>query len=142
MSDRKYRQSGYQNDAPRESRAPQGPREKKEGPRGRGLGGPTETVFRCARCGEQRAIADAVEHDTACAKCHTDLHTCSNCVHFDTSVRWECRKFEEIPARIVKKSTRNECTFFTPKEAQEVGRQHDRETPKDARSAFDALFKL
>ena len=44
--------------------------------------------------------------------------------------------------RIVKKSTRNECTFFTPKEAQESGRQHDRETSKDARSAFDALFKL
>jgi hypothetical protein len=142
MSERKYRQSGYQSDAPRESRAPQGPREKKEGPRGRGLGGPTETVFRCARCGEQRAIADPLEHDTACAKCHNDLHTCSNCIHFDTSVRWECRKHEEVPARIVKKSTRNECTFFTPKEAQEVGRQHDRETSKDARSAFDALFKL
>ncbi|HYU36068.1 MAG TPA: hypothetical protein VEW48_28245 [Thermoanaerobaculia bacterium] len=143
MSDRRYRQSGYQDDAPRESRAPQqGPREKKEGPRGRGLGGPTETVFRCARCGTERAIADPIELDTACAKCHTDLHTCSNCIHFDTSVRWECRKFEEIPARIVKKSTRNECTFFTPKEAAESGRQHDRETSKDARSAFDALFKL
>ena len=97
---------------------------------------------RCARCGTERAIADPIELDTACGKCHNDLHTCSNCIHFDTSVRWECRKFEEIPARIVKKSTRNECTFFTPKEAAEVGRQHDRETSKDARSAFDALFKI
>lgn len=146
MSDRpKYRQSGYQDSGSRESRdsrGPQAPREKKDGPRGRGLGAPTETVFRCARCGEQRAIADPIEAETACGKCHNDLHTCSNCIHFDTSVRWECRRFEEIPARVVKKSTRNDCTFFTPKEAQEVGRQHERETSKDARSAFDALFKL
>ena len=146
MSDRpKYRQSGYQDSGSRESRdsgGPQPPREKQEGPRGRGLGAPTETVFRCARCGEQRAMADPIEADTECRKCHNDLHSCSNCIHFDTSVRWECRKFEEIPARVVKKSTRNDCTFFNPKEAQESARQHERQTPKDARSAFDALFKF
>ncbi|HBL31993.1 MAG TPA: hypothetical protein DD490_34655 [Acidobacteria bacterium] len=142
MSERKYRQSGYQNDAPRESRAPQGPREKKEGPRGRGLGAPTSTVFRCARCGTERAIADIIVPETVCAQCGTDLHTCSNCVSFDTSARWECRRVEEIPARVAKKSTRNECAVFSPKEAQEVGRQHDRATSKDARSAFDALFKI
>ncbi|HEX7184174.1 MAG TPA: hypothetical protein VF756_20265 [Thermoanaerobaculia bacterium] len=145
MSDeRRYRQRGYQDSGPREerSRGPQAPREKKEGPRGRGLGAPTETVFRCAKCGEKKLIAEPIEFDTTCAKCGADLHTCSNCVSFDTSARWECRRFEEIPARVIKKSTRNECPLFTPKEAQEYGKESDKASPGDARSAFDALFKF
>jgi hypothetical protein len=144
--DRKYRQRGYQDTGDRDSRAraPQGPREKKEGPRGRGLGAPSETVFRCARCGEKRPVLDEIPFDAVCAKCGADLHTCSNCLHFDTAVRWECRKHEEIPARIQKKSTRNECPLFTPKAAQEFGNDSGsgKPAPGDARSAFDALFKI
>src|SRR3954453_13715290 len=108
MSDEpKYRQRGYR-DSDRSSSGPRSsgpppPREQKEGPRGRGLGAPTESVFRCAKCGEKRATADPIEVETVCTKCGTDLHTCTNCVHFATSARWECRKAEEIPARILKK---------------------------------------
>lgn len=147
MSDRKYRQSGYQDSGQREerSRAPQGPREKKEGPRGRGLGAPSETVFRCAKCGEKRSALEEVPFDATCTKCGADLHTCSNCISFDSSVRWECRRFEEIPARVLKKSTRNECPLFTPKAAQEFAKdagEGGKPTPGDARSAFDALFKF
>ena len=150
MSDeRKYRHRGYQDSggSPDPSRGPQGPpREKKEGPRGRGLGAPSETVFRCARCGEKRSVLEEVPVDATCARCGTDLHTCSNCIHFDTSARWECRKHEEVPARIVKKSTRNECPLFTPKAAQEFAKESDKgnpgSSPGDARSAFDALFKF
>ena len=146
MSDeRKYRHRGYQDSggSPDPSRGPQGPpREKKEGPRGRGLGAPSETVFRCARCGEKRSVLEEIPVVATCAKCGTDLHTCSNCIHFDTSVRWECRKHEEIPARIVKKSTRNECLLFTPKTVQEFAKESDKGNPGDARSAFDALFKF
>jgi hypothetical protein len=142
--DRKYRQRGYQDtgDRPDRSRGPQGPPPKKEGPRGRGLGSPGETVFRCARCGEKRPVLEEIPVDATCAKCGNDLHTCSNCIHFDTSVRWECRKHEEIPARIVKKSTRNECPLFTPKTVQEFAKESDKGNPGDARSAFDALFKF
>jgi len=141
--DRKYRQRGYQDSgspSPR-SRGPQPPREKPEGPRGRGLGAPTETVFRCARCGEKRAIADPIAVDTVCAKCGADLHTCTNCIHFDTAARSECRRHAEIPARVLKKSTRNECPLFAPKTAQELGKG-DKPAPGSARAAFDALFKL
>jgi hypothetical protein len=143
--DRKYRQRGYQDSGsssgPR-SRGPQAPPPKKEGPRGRGLGAPTDTVFRCNKCGEKRPIADPIEIDTVCKKCGADLHTCSNCIHFDTGVRWECRKFEEIPAHVLKKSTRNECPLFEPKTVQEFNRDGGKPSPGDARSAFDALFKL
>ena len=144
--DRKYRQRGYQDTGDRgteRTRAPLPPREKKDGPpRGRGLGAPTESVFRCAKCGEKRILADEIPIDAKCGKCGADLHSCSSCTHFDTSVRWECRRFEEIPARIVKKSTRNECPLFTPKVAQEFAKEAEKPAPGDARSAFDALFKL
>jgi hypothetical protein len=142
----KYRQRGYK-DSERDERPRsglQGPREKKDGPRGRGLGAPSEAVFRCAACGEKRLImlGDVLPADATCAKCGADLHTCSNCIHFDTSVRWECRKQAEIPARIAKKRDKNDCALFTPKLAQEFAKDSDKPSPGDARSAFDALFKF
>src|SRR5262245_14057788 len=143
--DRKYRQRGYQDSGPRDGRPRpglQGPREKKEGPRGRGLGAPSESVFRCAACGEKRPLLDEVPFDATCARCGADLHTCSNCVHFDTSARWECRKNAELPARIAKKRDRNECPLFTPKLVQEFTKDSDKPSPGDARSAFDPLYKF
>jgi hypothetical protein len=148
MSDEpKYRQRGYKDDERGSQgsgggRGPQGPREKKDGPRGRGLGAPSDNVFRCARCGEKQPLFDEVPVDATCASCGKDLHTCTNCVSFDTSVRWECRRFEEVPAKILKKSTRNECPLFTPKVAQEFAKDSNKGNPGDARSAFDALFKF
>lgn len=145
MSDRKYGQRGYQDGDRREERPRpglQGPREKKDGPRGRGLGAPSESVFRCAACGEKRPVLDEIPFDATCSRCNADLHTCSNCIHFDTSVRWECRKYEEIPARVPKKRDRNECLLLTPKLVQEFAKDSDKPSPGDARSAFDALFKL
>ena len=145
MSDeRKYRHRGYQDTGDRGARprGPQAPREKKEGPRGRGLGAPSETVFRCNKCGEQRPLLGEIAFDTTCAKCGADLHTCSNCNSFDTSARWECRRYEEIPARVMKKSTRNDCPLFTPKVTQEFAQEAEKPAPSDARAAFDALFKF
>jgi hypothetical protein len=142
----KYRQRGYK-DSDRDERprqGPQGPREKKEGPRGRGLGSPSDSVFRCAACGEKRilVLGEEIPMDATCAKCGADLHSCSNCVNFDTSVHWECRKHAEIPARVVKKRDRNDCPLFTPKLAQEFAKDAGKPSPGDARSAFDALFKF
>jgi hypothetical protein len=153
--DRKYRQRGYQDSG--ERRTPQGPRgpaagpprPKPEGPRGRGLGAPTENVFRCAACGAKRLVSadaghpDALATDATCARCGADLHTCSNCVHFDTGSRWECRRNAELPARVAKKTVRNDCALFSPKLAQEFGADRDRPAgPSDPRAAFDALFKI
>src|SRR5436309_1247170 len=103
MSDeRKYRHRGYQDSGSggeeRGRSGPQPPREKKEGPRGRGLGAPTETVFRCAACGEKRLLEGEIALDTTCRRCGAPLHSCSNCQHFDTSARWECRHWQEILA--------------------------------------------
>ena len=143
----KYRQRGYQDSDRRDERPRpglQGPREKKDGPRGRGLGAPSESVFRCAACGEKQLLMpdEPLPLDATCRKCNADLHTCSNCVSFDTGVRWECRRHPEVPARVPKKRDRNECPLFTPKLAQEFAKDSDKPAPGDARSAFDALFKL
>lgn len=139
MSDRKYRQRGYQDDerGERRERRPQKPRERREGPRGRGLGAPTKMVFRCAACGQRAAVAE-VTSESVCDSCGTDLRTCTHCRHFDTSARFECR--QEIPEPIKSKTRRNTCDLFEPRQAQEF--DSDRPDPDDARAAFDALFKL
>jgi hypothetical protein len=151
--DRKYRQRGYQDSGDRRPsqrpHGPQPPHPKPEGPRGRGLGAPTENVFRCAACGAKRLVSAELGHpdflaeDATCARCGADLHTCTNCVHFDTASRWECRRSADLPARIAKKSTRNDCELFVPKVAQEFGADRDHPaSPSDPRAAFDALFKI
>ena len=139
MSDRKYRQSGYQDNEPREKRSrPSGPREKSDKPRGRGLGKPKRSVFRCSRCGQSQAVGQDVAFDSTCSGCGDDLHACTNCTHFDSSAPMECRL--EIAERIAKKSKRNQCDLFEPKTTQEFDKESP--PPDDARAAFDALFKL
>ena len=148
MSDRKYKQRGYQEEERREERrpAPEGPRERPEGPRGRGLGAPTATVFRCRVCGSKQQVSGVLAPDAVCASCGNDLHTCSNCVNFDTSRPNECRK--PVLQRIAAKSKRNTCELFTPNTVQEFGGELPPVTTSpggprfnDPRAAFDALFK-
>ena len=99
MSDRKYRQRGYQDDnrdrAPRDKaparapveRAPGRPLQDASGPRTPNLMAAHE-VFRCARCGNRLAVP--VGSDGRCPRCGVYLHSCINCLSFDTSARWEC----------------------------------------------------
>jgi len=136
---RKYKQQGYQDEEPRDRRSGSGPRpERPEGPRGRGFGRPTATVFRCARCGAQQTVSAELAPAATCSSCQSDLHSCTNCRYFDSGVLNECRA--EIVVRIARKSTRNECDLFDPKAAQEVA--SDEAKPSDAKAAFDALFDL
>src|SRR5262249_9542244 len=148
MSDRKYRQRGYQ-DEPRG----EGPKRDKgsgrEGatrvPGGRPLqdaaGPPTPNlmasheVFRCARCGNRLALP--VEAVSRCPRCGADLHACVQCASFDTSARYECT--QPIPERVTPKDAANSCTYFTPRTT--VERQTSTQGPTSARQAFDDLFK-
>src|SRR3954465_13981699 len=97
MSDRKYRQRGYQDEprerqAPREKpkaepRAPGRPLQDASGPKTPNLMASHE-VFKCARCGNR--LATPVEADARCSRCGVAVHSCVNCVSFDTGARWEC----------------------------------------------------
>ena len=156
MSDRKYRQRGYQDDslerepkrsAPvaREPRAPGRPLQDASGPRTPNLMASHE-VFRCARCGNLLPLP--VEAADRCARCGTDLHSCIQCVSFDTSVRWECTENARIPARVAPKDERNSCALFSPRttvERQTSTPASSSGSPSgptnSAKKAFDDLFK-
>jgi len=144
MSDRKYRHRGYQDtDRPAEPRPEQRseqqtPRERPEGPRGRGLGAPTETVFRCRVCGNKVQFSGVMPFEMTCEGCSNDLHTCSNCLHFDPSRPNECRK--PVLQRVVSKTKRNACQLFTPNAVQEFASDL-RAATTSPRAAFDSLFK-
>ena len=140
MSERRYKQRGYmESDRPEERREkPKGPRPDRmeTGPRGRGLGAPTASVFRCRVCGEKHSIA-VVPVDATCFRCNSDLHTCSNCVHFDTSRPNECRK--PVIERVANKTKRNTCELFAPRTIQEFAPEPV--AAASPRAAFDALFR-
>lgn len=148
MSDRKYRQRGYQ-DEPRErerspggkgppkeeaTRAPGRPLQHASGPKTPNLMGSHE-VFRCARCGNRLALA--VDGASRCPRCGVDIHSCINCMSFDTSARWECT--QTIAARVAPKDERNACTVFSARTT--IERQTGTAGPTSARQAFDDLFK-
>ena len=147
MSDRKYRQRGYQDDdrprggardasarKPPEPRDPRMPRD----PRVPNLPG-FRDVFRCARCGALEATD--VGSQSRCSKCGVDLHACIHCTSFDAGARFEC--MQPIAVRVAPKDVKNECAGFSPrlKVERETG-----STPaagsSSARKAFDDLFKF
>lgn len=141
MSDRRYIQRGYRDDdrdRERRERKQQQLPPKKEGPRGRGLGAPTSTLFRCADCGRRVAVAAGVELDGVCPGCGADLHACVSCIHFDPSARFQCR--QEIAQPVPKKRKRNDCTLFEPKLVVEFESDTGAKSPDEARAAFDDLF--
>ena len=141
MSDRKYRHRGYMDsgDEPQRRRGGGGPPRTDLGPRGRGIDLDKAVVFACKACGEKRRDPEEVRTDTVCAKCGADLHSCVQCVSFDTSARFECVR--PIPARIADKKKRNACTFFAPAKSFDLTGSRASATPDDARAAFDRLFK-
>ena len=148
MSDRKYRQRGYQDDdrdrrptpkVPRaapEPGAPAGTRRiSQDGPKTINMPGYREVV-RCSQCGNV-GTAD-VGADARCPRCGTDLHACAQCASFDPGSRFEC--MQPITARVSPKNARNSCQLFTPRTTVE----RETTTPRtdDARKAFDDLFKF
>ena len=156
--DRKYKQKGYGDRDGRDSRdkkreraeRPPEARPKQDmlGPRTPRMVG-TVTRARCTSCGA--VLMPGFDANSDCPRCHAALHSCKQCVHFDTSRQFECT--QPIPERITKKDAKNSCTFFefrttvekdtspvtyatnTPVAAASPSR------PNDARKAFEDLFK-
>jgi hypothetical protein len=148
MSDRKYRQRGYQ-DEPREPRERRPEQQKKEyAPRGQPPVQPKtfnmpgfREVVKCARCGAELTVASAWSGTGTCARCGADLHSCAQCAHFDTSAAFECQK--PISARVSPKDTRNDCPHFEPRTTieRETKSSSVPSSPSSAKKAFDDLFK-
>ena len=156
MSDRKYRQRGYQDDGQKraktqgtppsvpkppadrlETRADKAERKAFEG-RAPSVPGFREVV-RCARCGN--VMTEAVAADSRCKRCGADLHSCAQCESFDAGRRFECT--QTIPARISPKDARNSCELFSTRVTveRETHSQVQADAPNSAKKAFDDLFK-
>ena len=139
MSDRKYRQRGYQDRAQEKEKRPAEKSVKPEtfGPRPIQMPG-RRTVSRCSQCGTLlQALSEPIGQ---CPKCGFELHSCKQCSYFDPSSRFECT--QPIPERIPRKDQRNECAFYS------IRVMVEKETstpaalrPSNARQAFENLFK-
>ncbi len=143
MSDRKYRQHGYQDSGEKSQQRSGGAsgdkpvRKDTFGPRPLQMPG-KRTVSRCAQCGTVLPTIGEIPEN--CPKCAFELHSCKQCTYFDPSKRFEC--MQPIPERIARKDVKNACTFYSVRVTTE------KETttpvtakPADARQAFDNLFK-
>jgi hypothetical protein len=139
LSDRKYRQHGYQDSGTEKRQAPVDRPARKDtfGPRPVHMPG-THSVSRCAQCGNLLTLV--AEPLGQCPKCAFELHSCKQCANFDPAGRFEC--MQPIKERIAKKDARNECKYFS------ISVRVEKQTstgsaarPNDARRAFDDLFK-
>src|SRR5690242_19592636 len=157
--ERKYKQRGYEDRDSRDSRdkkrehaeRPPEPRPKQDmlGPRTPRMVG-TVTRARCSNCGA--VLMPGFDPNTECPRCHAALHSCKQCLHFDTGRQFECT--QPVPERITKKDAKNSCTFFAfrmtvEKDTSPVTYATNTPAvpaaspsrPNDARKAFEDLFK-
>jgi hypothetical protein len=160
MSERKYKQRGYQDDErerrprPDDSAAPGGQRPERppgapagarrissEGAKNPNMPGYRQ-VARCSRCGT--LVAAQIFSRSTCPKCQQDLRSCAQCVSFDPGARFECAR--QIPARISPKDVANECALFAPRTSWEretsSAQSQKPSEPSGAKKAFDDLFKF
>jgi hypothetical protein len=150
MSERKYRQRGYQDSGkPEKKKEKPRPQEKRSrhdqlGPRTPRMVG-TVTRARCANCG--KVLLPGFDEQGQCPACQFELHCCKQCRFFDTGAQFECT--QPIPERIPKKAAKNECTFFQFRTTVEKDTSPTTTSPSNtssmspdiARKAFDDLFK-
>jgi hypothetical protein len=140
LSDRKYRQRGYQDSGEKAQKGGEksGERPAKKdtfGPRSLQMA-PKRTVSRCSQCGTLLSS----ETPEKCPKCGFDLHSCKQCLYFDPSSRFEC--MQPVPERIPRKDVKNDCTFYSIRVTTEKETTTPAAAkPEDARAAFDRLFQ-
>lgn len=151
--DRKYKQHGYMDhgkpekkkERPPESR----PRQEQIGPRTPRMVG-TVTRARCSNCGS--VLTPGFDPNGQCPRCQFELHSCKQCVFFDSAAQFECT--QPIPERIARKDARNTCTFYqfrttvekdtaptSYSQASATASSPSPSRPSTARKAFDDLFK-
>lgn len=97
----------------------------------------------CYHCGSAVEAGRLIGFGETCPDCKKDMHVCRMCVFFSPKAHWEC--LETIEAAVLDKDRRNFCDWFRLNP-----RFHNQISPdavsikkeKDAKSAFDALFKI
>lgn len=154
MSDRKYKQRGYQDDGGER----RGPRPEGGKPPDRPPGAPAGTrrlssegaknprmmgyrsVAKCASCASP--VDTEIFTLSKCGRCGQMLRSCVQCLHFDPGARLECT--QPIAARVSPKDASNDCTFFTLRTSweRETSSASTPTSASSAKKAFDDLFKI
>jgi hypothetical protein len=157
MSDRKYRQRGYQDSGGERKGSQTGPKPPLSKPPAdrietrldkaerKALDGRAPSVpgyhevMRCARCGN--VFTESIMSLSQCKRCGADLRSCVQCESFDAGQRFECA--QTIAARVSPKDARNTCELFSPRVTVErdTHSQVQGQAPNSAKKAFDDLFK-
>jgi hypothetical protein len=153
--ERKYGHRGYMDsDGPKKKeKRPQEnrPRQEQIGPRTPRMVG-TITLGRCSNCGA--VLQSGFDPNGPCPRCGFELHSCKQCMYFDTGEQFECT--QPVPERVAKKDARNKCTFYAfrttvekdtapttaaAQPTQQAANGSASYRPNSARKAFDDLFK-
>ena len=89
----------------------------------------------CFSCNKSLSLGREISRRDECPNCHSDVHVCKNCLHFDPSSYNECR---ESQAELVREKDRsNFCDYF-----QLGSRGHSSKSNKeDLKEKAEALFK-
>jgi hypothetical protein len=105
------------------------------------------TATRCYNCAKK--LPPGVDLRGDCPHCQAALHCCKQCAHFEPGLRFQCSK--PIRARVGSKDKANDCEYFESRvtvardsvssESSQVVPNPSPVNPKDARAAFDNLFK-
>ena len=147
MSDRKYRQRGYQDEGPRERR-PQAPRDRgsRPNPATRACRA-TRACPTCrvsAKCSAARGAAASNRWpsglQSTCTKCGADLHACVQCGSFDAGATFEC--MQQIPVRVSAQGHPQHLHVLLRRASKSNARPDRRRPVSGAKKAFDDLFKF
>ncbi len=153
--DRKYKIKGYRDRDSEDKKRERSERPPESKPKHQDMLGPrtprmvgTVMRARCTSCGA--VLSPGFDQKGECPRCHAALHSCKQCVHFDTGRQFECT--QPVPERIAKKDAKNNCSFFefrmtVEKDTSPVTYATSTPAPtvagrpNDARRAFEDLFK-
>ena len=94
--------------------------------------------MRCAACNAEVPLASGERiglRDT-CDRCNADLHTCTNCAHYEPGAYNNCR--EPNAERVRDAERANRCDWFAPGAAEGGAAEEQRQ---GALSDLDTLFK-
>ncbi|MGH9443819.1 MAG: hypothetical protein ACRD16_16260 [Thermoanaerobaculia bacterium] len=144
--DRKYGHRGYMDSGRESGPKSRAPRENDRtttpgAPRGRSAGVEKDLAVVCKSCGYAAPALDETRVDSVCRRCAQPLHACRQCRFFEPSAPRECLESARIPARVADKAAKNDCPVFSPATSFDLTGRKAADSPADARSAFDALFK-
>ena len=153
MSDRKYRQRGYQDDdrdrQPKAAGTAAGARTRRPGRRAPNLAGwpaqhqhaglPRGRPLLAVRHRRRRRRSRSTAR---CLRCGTDLHSCSQCTSFDPGSRFECME-TTVTARVSPKNTRNTCTLYAARTTveRETTTPEGRQRAQGVRRSLQALAR-